>query len=127
MIHIIISLYPFLGKLQLNVSLTISSIYDINKERTSMRIETILKVSWIDANAEMFNLNNDYKLNMLTLDQKKSIWLPSFVFNDTRRYSEATFDDKSSVGYILLNKNSRHTLPGLDALINYKKYKGTDA
>ena len=92
-----------------------------------MRIETILKVSWIDANAEMFNLNNDYKLNMLTLEQKKSIWLPSFVFNDTRMYSEATFDDKSSVGYILLNKNSRHTLPGLDALINYKKFKGTDA
>ena len=52
------------------------------------------------------------------------MWLPSFLFNNTRNNFVATFHDDVSSGSIQLNHNARYTLSTLDELKNSKHYKG---
>lgn len=120
-----------IGKLKLNVNVSIDCIFEINNQRSSMMIEMILNISWTDQNLQFINLNDDWSLNGLSVEQKKSLWMPKFKFHNTRdpdlNVYMATFDDEYSTGYIKLQKNAKSKLSSLSELQNYRTHKGTDA
>ena len=120
-----------IGKLKLNVNVSIDCIFEINNQRSSMMIEMILNISWTDQNLQFINLNDDWSLNGLSVEQKKSLWMPKFKFHNTRdpdlNVYMATFDDEYSTGYIKLQKNAKSKLSTLSELQNYRTHKGTDA
>ena len=121
----------FLEKLALNMVIAIESIFEISNQRSSLMIEAIVNVSWIDKNLNYKNLLQDWSLNPLSLTDLKSIWLPKFRFPNTRdpdnRVFLASFADEHTTGYIKLKKNARSKLSPLTELKNYRKYKGIDA
>ena len=117
--------------MQLRINVSIESIFEIRKHRSSMMIEVILNVSWIDKNLNFKNLNKDWRLNPLSLDEMKSIWTPKLWFDNTRdpdlQKFLASFGDEDTAGYIRLLKNAKSKISPLSELKNYHKHKGTDA
>ena len=117
--------------MQLHINVSIESIFEIRKHRSSMMIEVILNVSWIDKNLNFKNLNKDWRLNPLSLDEMKSIWTPKLWFDNTRdpdlQKFLASFGDEDTAGYIRLLKNAKSKISPLSELKNYRKHKGTDA
>ena len=113
------------------INVSIESIFEITKKYQSMRIEVILTVSWIDRNLNFKNLNKDWTLNALSLDEMKSIWTPKLTFNNARdpdlRLFRASFGDEHTNGYIRLLENAESKISPLSELKNYRRYKGTDA
>ena len=112
------------------MDVTIESIFEISNHRSSMMIEVTLNVSWIDKNLNFKNLNQDWSLNDLSLDEVKSIWMPKLKFGNTRdpdlQVFLASFADEHTTGYIKLRRNAKSKLSPMNELKNYRKYKGTD-
>ena len=111
--------------------MTIESIFEISNQRSSMMIEVIVNVSWIDKNLNYKNLQQDWHLNPLSLTDLKSIWMPKFRFPNTRdpdlKVYLASFADEQTTGYIGLKENAESKLSPLSELKNYRKFKGIDA
>ena len=61
-----------------------------------LKLQIQLKVSWMDSRLEFVNL--DPKVNSINLIQKKELWLPSLIFENTNDKKEASFVDDSSLG-----------------------------
>ena len=115
----------------MGIQISIDGIFDISPQQSSMMIEINVTAYWTDKNLNFKNLNENGYLNALSLKQKKSLWMPKFIFyncrdQDLNNYL-AMFDDDFSTGYIKSKPNIRSTLPGFDELQNTKNYKGTDA
>ena len=115
----------------MGIRIKIDSIFEISHQRSSMMIEINVTASWTDKNIKYKNLNENYYLNALSLTQKKSLWMPKFIFYNCRDQDLNTylamFDDEFSTGYIKSTRNIKSTLSGFDELQNTKNYKGTDA
>ena len=113
------------------MDISIESIFEINNQRSSMMIEVIVNVSWIDKNLNYKNLQQDWRLNPLSLANLKKIWLPKLKFPNTRDHDLqvflASFADEHTTGYIKLKENAKSKLSPLTELKNYRKYKGIDA
>ena len=112
------------------MDISIESIFEINNQRSSMMIEVIVNVSWIDKNLNYKNLHQDFSLNSLSKADLKKIWLPKLKFPNTRNPDNqvflASFDDEHTTGYIKLKENATNKLSPLTELKNYRKYKGID-
>ena len=115
----------------MGIQISIDGIFDISPQQSSMMIEINVTAYWTDKNLNYTNLNENGYLNALSLKQKKSLWMPKFIFYNCRDQDLniylAMFDDDFSTGYIKSKSNIRSTLPGFDELQNTKNYKGTDA
>ena len=116
------------------MDISIESIFEINNQRSSMMIEVIVNVSWIDKNLNYKNLQQDWHLNPLSplsLTDLKSIWMPKFRFPNTRdpdlKVYLASYANEQTTGYIRLKENAKSKLSPLSELKNYRKYKGIDA
>ena len=118
-------------RLPLSINVSIESIFQISKQRSSLFIEVLLNVSWIDNNLNFKNLKEDWTLNILSLDEMKSIWTPSLRFDNARdpnlQKFLASFGDVDTTGYIRLLENTKSKISPLSELKNYRKHKGTDA
>ena len=111
-------------KVKLNVSLTLESILDLDEVKSMLKLQIQLKVSWMDSRLEFVNL--DPKVNSINLIQKKELWLPSLIFENTNDKKEASFVDDSSLGWIELDPTAKsYTAPLID-IHNYKKYAGSE-
>ena len=107
----------------LNVSVALESIRDLDELKSLMKIQISLKVSWIDSRLTFINVHKNL-VNPITLVQKKKLWMPSLVFDNTNDKTEVSFDDPTSNGIIKLNMDAnRETVP-LNSIHNYVKYTG---
>ena len=119
-----ISLKGIGNKVKVNVSLTIESILDLNEVKSLMKVQIKLKVTWKDSRLEFRNVEKRHK--KIHLAEKRELWLPSFIFNNTNNKTEASFDDDTSYGQIEINPNSRGKIAPLMELDNFKRFSGSD-
>ncbi len=59
-----------------------------------------IQLSWKDSRLDYYDLNEDYKKNMFTFEEKSLIWIPSLIFPNTLKREVARFDGKRSIGTI---------------------------
>ena len=119
-----ISLKGIDNKVKVNVSLTIESILDLNEVKSMMKVQIQLKVTWKDSRLEFRNVEQGH--NMIQSAEKRELWLPSFIFNNTNNMTEASFDDDTSHGHIEINPNSRGKIAPLMELDNFKRFSGSE-
>ena len=113
------------GKMKVNISVFLESIIDLDEVKSHMKIKLKLELSWIDPRLSfiIYHLN---KTNPISLDQKKKLWLPSLIFENTNDITTAKFDDDSSQALILLNIDAKSETAPLNILHNFKKYPGSE-
>ena len=112
------------GKVKLNVSLTLESILDLDEVKSLMKLQIQVSVNWMDSRLEFINV--DKELNTINMLQKKSLWMPNLIFDNTNDKTEVAFDDESSNGMILITPKAKSKTAPLTVLHNYKKYAGTE-
>ena len=96
----------------------------MNEVKSLMKVQIKLKVTWKDSRLEFRNVEKRYK--KIHLAEKRELWLPSFIFNNTNNKTEASFDDDTSYGHIKINPNSRGKIAPLMELDNFKRFSGSD-
>ena len=112
------------NKVKVNVSLTLDSVLDLNEVNSMMKVKMMLKVAWKDSRLEFRNVEKGH--NMIRSAEKRELWLPSFIFNNTNNMTEASFDDDTSHGQIEINPNSRGKIAPLMELDNFKRFSESE-
>ena len=113
------------GKVKLNISLTLESILDLDEVKSLMKLKIKLNVTWEDSRLTYIKMHPK-QLNSITLSQKKSLWLPSLVFDNTNDVTQVSFDDDLSYGVIQLKPHAKRQQASLNSIHNFKEFKGQD-
>ena len=113
------------GKVKLNISLTLESILDLDEVKSLMKLKIKLNVTWEDSRLTYIKMHPK-QLNSITLSQKKSLWLPSLVFDNTNDVTQVSFDDDLSYGVIQLKPHAKRQQASLNSLHNFREFKGQD-
>ena len=112
-----------LDKLELYVSPTLESIQDLEEVKSLIKLEIKLSVKWQDSRLTYVKIHPKRK-NLITISQKNEVWLPSLIFEHTKRVTEVSFDDELSHGKIQLKPNAEGEIAS--PLSNTRKFKGND-
>lgn len=67
-------------RVNVTVSMELLAISDISEVGQTFTAQFSLYISWLDFRLELFNMKEDMNLNILTADERKSIWVPKLVF-----------------------------------------------
>jgi hypothetical protein len=97
-------------KLQLNISITIESLLELNEVDSTLKIHMHLNVIWIDPRLDYIDLKANSWLNTITMEQKDQLWMPSLIFFNTEDKTEANFKDDSSFATLAIGKGAKPTL-----------------
>ena len=117
-------LYLSASKMPLETNMTIEAILDLDEVNSLMRLQIKMDLSWIDPRLDFVNLKEDPNMNLLNLDQKKSLWLPEMIFNNNQDKQEASFEDNVSLGKIEIIPGASSTRSPLFELKNARLIKG---
>ena len=112
------------SKMPLEVNMTVESILDLDEVNSIMKLQLKMDLSWIDARLEFVNLKNDPNLNLLNLEQKRSLWLPEIIFNNNQDKQEANFEDKVSLGKIQMTPGASSKRSPLFEVKNARLFDG---
>ena len=111
-------------KIKMNVSIGIESILEIIEEKNLIKVKLNIIASWIDEKLTYINLN--LKRNTVLLpEQKRHLWIPNLVFNNTKHKFETHFRDSKSVAKVKLIPNAESRFAGLDQVVNSKLFDGS--
>ena len=111
-----------LDKLELYVSPTLESIQDLEEVKSLIKLEIKLSVKWQDSRLTYVKIHPKRK-NLITISQKNEVWLPSLIFEHTKRVTEVSFDDELSHGRIQLKPDAKGEIANLS---NTRKFTGND-
>ena len=111
-----------LDKLDLYISPTLESIHDLDEVKSLIKLEIKLRVKWQDSRLTYVKIHPKLE-NLINQSQKKGLWLPSLVFENTKHVTEVSFDDESSHGIIQLKPNAKGEIANLS---NTRKFAGKD-
>jgi hypothetical protein len=112
-------------KLQLNLSITIESLLELNEVDSTLKIHMHLNVIWIDPRLDYIDLKENSWLNTITMEQKDQLWMPSLIFFNTEDKTEANFKDDSSFATLAIGKEAKPTILQ-DSLVKQIIYKSKD-
>ena len=111
-------------KLQVGMSMTILSILQLNEINSNMKLQLELQVWWNDPRLMFSSLKKKKQRNVLSLEQKKKIWIPTLAFANNKEKMRADFDDEYSKGLVSLTKNATFELSPLHSLWKIRNFSG---
>ena len=111
-------------KLQVGMNMTILSILELNEINSNMKLQLELQVWWNDPRLEFSSLKKNKQRNVLSLEQKKKIWIPTLAFANNKEKMRADFDDQYSKGLISLTENATFELSPLHSLWKIRNFSG---
>ena len=68
------------GKFSISAVLTILNVYDIDEADSSVDVEFLLQLEWLDSGLMFRFLKEDSNRNRLSYMEEKSIWTPQIIF-----------------------------------------------
>ena len=111
-------------KLQVGMNMTILSILELNEINSNMKLQLELQVWWNDPRLEFSSLKKNKQRNVLSLEQKKKIWIPTLAFANNKEKMRADFDDQYSKGLISVTENATFELSPLHSLWKIRNFSG---
>ena len=93
--------------MELNTSIEIINILELDENTSKMTLQLKLTVEWIDSRLEYADLKSDQNLNRLTPQETRNIWMPTLVFTNTKMGQEADFKNKSTFASIRINEGTK--------------------
>ena len=109
------------NKLMIEVSADIISILDIDEINSIFHVQFFLHLTWFDSRLKFYNLKNDIGLNTLSPAEKREIWKPVLVFENTELKQSTVVDDDSS---LTIKKSGNFSLTEMDQVENQQKFLG---
>ena len=92
------------------LEMTVISVLELNEIHSMMKLQLELQVRWIDTRLEFTNLKSEQHGNIVSLEEKQKLWLPSLHFANNKRKMKAMFEVDNSIGSIFLTENATFRL-----------------
>jgi hypothetical protein len=110
---------------RLNIQLTVDILRFLKIEETDFvsSIQFQLHMKWRDTRISFTHLTNDIERNILTEDEKFSIWTPSVVFHNTEDKFISSTNSKTT---IIIEKQNDFILSPSSQAWKSKMYKGAE-
>lgn len=108
-------------KLTINMSITVNQFLKLSETDSYANIQFRLNLQWMDARLDYDHLNDEYERNVLTEQEKQSIWTPTIVFHNTKHKTLSINDVKST---ILVKKQSHYQISPASQVWKSKQYHG---
>ena len=121
--------YYFLQKekIDVNVSITIGSILNMDETANTFEVKFILELNWTDPGLTYINLNPDGNRNKINAEVKSNLWTPKIIFINDISGDVARFDDELSSGKIFMtNASAKGEFSDLTEILNQKSFKAEE-
>ena len=99
--------------LDVNLSITIFEIFDVDEVSGSITTKFSFKRDWLDPRVTYLNLRAYPSLNILTPADQQILWSPYLVFNNIRSKSSYEITDLKHVWKILRRENGSFKVRGV--------------
>ena len=98
-------------------------VQEIKEIQQLLQLKFLLRMAWVDARLDFFNIKLDETMNVISLDELNKIWLPIIVFHNTEE-GQITINDGKS--FATINRTGQGT--GSDSSISedIDIYKGSE-
>ena len=70
-------------------------IQEIKEIQQMLQLKFNLRMEWVDARLEFYNIKLDETMNVITTEELERIWLPIIVFDNTENDQRSVLDGKS--------------------------------
>ena len=101
----------------------IDSIEDIEEVRRSFSAKFKLKLIWFDQRLIFKNLNEDMFLNLPTKKERRKLWMPVLIFENTAENYETPVDEKAR---IYVERLGNYTVSSMGEIEEIAYYKGSE-
>ena len=112
-------------KAQMDLSIKINNVLGINEIGQTFHVSYNLILKWIDPRLKYFDIKKNENINVLTEDEKFSIWTPTIVLSNTRS-KETVAKDKDTLIKIIANNNFTYTKADYTVLKNVFTFAGKE-
>ena len=98
-------------------------VQEIKEIQQVLQLKFRLRMTWVDARLDFFNIKMDETMNVVSLDELNRIWLPIIIFDNTEE-GQITINDGKS--FATINRTGQGT--GSDSSISedIDIYKGSE-
>ena len=98
-------------------------VQEIKEIQQILQLKFSLRMTWVDARLDFFNIKVDETMNVISIDELNQIWLPIIIFDNTEEGQITINDDKS---FATINRTGKGT--GSDPSISedIDIYKGSE-
>ena len=107
----------------IHISVNLIEILKIDEIEKIFEVKFKLFCTWVDSRLTYENLKKNPNLNVLQLEDQKSIWTPSIIFSNTKESDQSKIDEKSSIR-VLPDKNFAYTKSLKTAYKNSQYFEG---
>ena len=105
------------------VKIELLEIFEIREVKMIFRNQFKIHMEWFDSRITFYNLHDNPSLNTLVENEKRSIWSPSLVFQNTDNKIQTVIDKESR---ILVKKQGSFHINSIDNLDNVYMYEGSE-
>ena len=70
-------------------------IQEIKEIQQMLQLKFNLRMEWVDARLEFYNIKMDETMNVVTIEELNRIWLPIIVFDNTESDQRTILDGKA--------------------------------
>ena len=105
------------------IRIELLKVLEIGEVEMLFRNQFVLSLEWFDSRIEFHNLHSKQGLNSLIFEEKKQIWAPSLVFDNTDEKTMTTTDKKTLLSVRREGNFTRNTIENID---NIHVYKGAE-
>ena len=88
-------------------------IQEIKEIQQILQLKFSLRMTWVDARLDFYNIKLDETMNVISMDELDRIWLPIIIFHNTERGQRTINDDES---FATINRTGQGT--GSDSSIS---------
>ena len=81
---------------QVNVSMHIKNIFDINELSMEYKVRVLLTMEWYDPRITFRNLKDQKEENIISLEESNHLWLPSLCFKNSNLGERTKVDSETS-------------------------------
>ena len=85
-------------------SVDVKVIQEIKEIQQMLQLKFNLRMEWVDARLEFYNIKLDETMNVVTIEELERIWLPIIVFDNTESDQRSILDGKSFATIKRMNK-----------------------
>ena len=110
-------------KLRINVKIVIHSILGIDEIKQSFYVSYMLVLTWKDTRLTYYNLKKNPNLNVLSEEEKFSLWTPDIILDNTKEKQKIVKDTKSLM-QVVANSNHTYIASTLEEIENIYIFSG---
>ena len=110
-------------ELDVNVQVTIGSIYQLNEMDMTFSSKISLSLEWYDERVTFFNLKPADFSNLVEYEKASDLWIPPLIFNNTKENVKVVLDQAAE---LFVNKRGVPMMVAPSLINEDYQYKGAD-